>query len=129
MDWTAADTLRSTVTDQCTTIQHWQLRDLIHAHDERALFCVDQNRTLQYDTVTNTVCAMKSQGSGFNSTKVVCCMSWPWVTALHSHHDFLLLVAVPRGADAHLCADRHDGRARLRGRRRPEQLCALRLTI
>ena len=41
--------------DQSTTIQHWQLRDLVHAHGEQDLFFVRDNRTLQLDVAAGSV--------------------------------------------------------------------------
>ncbi len=37
--------------DRPNTIQHWQLRDLIHCHEhDDIVYCVARRRTLKYDT-------------------------------------------------------------------------------
>lgn len=39
-----------------STIQHWQLRDLLHCPDaDSELYCVHRNRTLRYDTHSDRV--------------------------------------------------------------------------
>jgi hypothetical protein len=40
-----------------STIQHWQLRDLLHCPEsDGELFCVHRNRTLCYDVNNDRVC-------------------------------------------------------------------------
>lgn len=40
---------------QATTVQHWQLRDLVHADGEHGVFFVQSNRTMRYDTKSGIV--------------------------------------------------------------------------
>lgn len=140
---------------QATTVQHWQLRDLVHSDGEQGVFFVQSNRTMRYDTKTGIVSLPRlfSRQRTFLSLLAdnaygISCIGGlrkllvkrlisqpraydhmegaPRLPKIAKVMTRACVSAVRGGATAGLCSHSHDSRLWLPGSWRPEQLCELR---